>query len=216
MFSRRTFLSLTGAAAGLSVSPVSAQRRGGGDTAGPLPPSIAALTTMRDKAKPITADERRGRIEKAKRLMGEQKIDAIILAGGTSLNYFTGIRWGSSERLFAVVIPRVGNPYIVTPAFEEDRTREQLVARSDGAHRRLGVSGGREPVRAGRARSEGSRHRHRPHRRRGDDEVRVRRQRRRRGAGAQGDQRHADHSRLPDDQGRARGRADAARLSRRR
>jgi Xaa-Pro dipeptidase len=61
---------------------------------------------MRDKAKPITADERRGRIEKAKRLMGEQKIDAIILAGGTSLNYFTGIRWGNSERLFAVVIPK--------------------------------------------------------------------------------------------------------------
>src|SRR5215475_5523636 len=127
MFSRRTFLSLAGATAGLSVTPVSAQRRGGGETAGPLPPSIAALTSMRDKAKPITADERRGRIEKAKRLMSEQKIDAIILAGGTSLNYFTGIRWGNSERLFAVVIPKVGNPYIVTPAFEEDRTREQLV-----------------------------------------------------------------------------------------
>ncbi len=59
--------------------------------------------------------------------MTEQKIDAIILTGGTSLNYFTGIRWGNSERLFAVVIPKTGNPYIVTPAFEEDRTREQLV-----------------------------------------------------------------------------------------
>ena len=129
MLSRRTFLSLTGAAAGLSVARLSAQRgRGAGEASGPLPPSITALTSMRDRAKPITADERRARIEKAKRLMGEQKIDAIILAGGTSLNYFTGIRWGNSERLFAVVIPKVGNPYIVTPAFEEDRTREQLVA----------------------------------------------------------------------------------------
>src|SRR5437899_661277 len=127
MVSRRSFLWITSAAAGFSVSRVSAQRWGSGDTGGPLPPSIAALTSMRDKAKPITADERRGRIEKAKRLMGEQKIDAIILAGGTSLNYFTGIRWGNSERLFAVVIPKIGNPYIVTPAFEEDRTREQLV-----------------------------------------------------------------------------------------
>src|SRR5437899_8516324 len=126
MVSRRSFLWITSAAAGFSVSRVSAQRWGSGDTGGPLPPSIAALTSMRDKAKPITADERRGRIEKAKRLMGEQKIDAIILAGGTSLTYFTGIRWGNSERLFAVVIPKVGNPYIVTPAFEEDRTREQL------------------------------------------------------------------------------------------
>jgi Xaa-Pro dipeptidase len=129
MLSRRSFLWLTSAAAGLSVSRVSAQRgRGGNPSAGPLPPSIAALTSMKDRAKAITTEERRARIEKAKRLMGEQKIDAIILAGGTSLNYFTGIRWGNSERLFAVVIPRVGNPYIVTPAFEEDRTREQLVA----------------------------------------------------------------------------------------
>jgi len=111
------------------MARLSAQRsRGAAEASGPLPASIAALTSMRDRAKPITADERRARIENAKRLRAAQKIDAIILAGGTSLNYFTGIRWGNSERLFAVVIPKVGNPYIVTPAFEEDRTREQLVA----------------------------------------------------------------------------------------
>src|SRR3954471_16456723 len=127
MLSRRSFLSATGAAAGLTVTPLSAQRgRGSEAPAGALPPSIAALQSMRDRAKPITADERKGRLERARRLMAEQKIDAIILAGGTSLNYFTGIRWGNSERLTAVVIPKTGNPYIVTPAFEEDRTREQL------------------------------------------------------------------------------------------
>jgi Xaa-Pro dipeptidase len=127
MLTRRSFFWLTGAAAGLSVTGVSAQRRGGGEApSGPVPPSIAALTSMRSLAKPITVDERRARLEKARRLMTEQKIDAIILAGGTSLTYFTGIRWGNSERLTAVVIPKVGNPFIVTPAFEEDRTREQL------------------------------------------------------------------------------------------
>jgi len=127
MLSRRSFLWLTGASAGLSVARLSAQRgRGGAEAAGPLPPSIAALTSMRDRAKPITADERRARLERARALMAAQKIDAIILAGGTSLMYFTGIRWGNSERLTAVIIPKVGNPYIVTPAFEEDRTREQL------------------------------------------------------------------------------------------
>jgi Xaa-Pro dipeptidase len=127
MLTRRSFLWTTGAVAGLPVTRLSAQRARGGETpAGPLPPSIASLTSMRGRAKPITADERRGRIERAKKIMGEAKIDAIILAGGTSLNYFTGIRWGNSERLTAVIIPKVGNPYIVTPAFEEDRTREQL------------------------------------------------------------------------------------------
>ena len=127
MLTRRNFIWLTTAAAGLPVARVSAQRGRGGDAAaGPMPPSIAALTSMRGRAKPITADERLARIEKARRLMTGQKMDAIILAGGTSLDYFTGIRWGNSERLTAVVIPKVGSPYIVTPAFEEDRTREQL------------------------------------------------------------------------------------------
>jgi len=126
MFSRRSFLSIAGAAAGLSVARVSAQRTRAAEPAGPLPPSIAALTSMRDRAKPITNDERRGRIEKARRLMADHKLDAILLTGGTSLVYFTGLRWGNSERLLAILIPRTGNPYVVCPAFEEDRAREQL------------------------------------------------------------------------------------------
>jgi Xaa-Pro dipeptidase len=126
MLSRRSFLSLTSAAAGLSVTRVSAQRGRGAEPAGPMPPSIAALASMRGRATPITADERRARIERARKLMADHKLDAIVLAGGTSLLYFTGMRWGNSERLFAVVIPRTGNPFVVCPGFEEDRAREQL------------------------------------------------------------------------------------------
>jgi Xaa-Pro dipeptidase len=95
--------------------------------AGTLPASIAALTSMKAQARPITVGERIGRIDKAKRLMGEQKIDALLLTGGTSLIYFTNIRWGVSERLFSVVVPVKGTPFLVCPAFEEDRAREQLV-----------------------------------------------------------------------------------------
>ena len=127
MLTRRSFLFFTGAATGLTTFTALAQRvRGGAATAGPLPPSIAALTSMRDRAKPITIDERAKRTGRAKQLMGEQKLNAIILTGGTSLTYFTGIRWGLSERLFAVVIPRDGAPFVVCPAFEKDRSREQL------------------------------------------------------------------------------------------
>ncbi len=126
MLSRRNFMWLTGAAAGLSVTPLSAQRGGGATAAGPLPPSIAALTSMKDQATPITMDERRARIESARRLMAGQKLDAIMLTGGTSLLYFTGVRWGNSERLFAVVIPARGEPFCVCPAFENDRAHEQL------------------------------------------------------------------------------------------
>ena len=126
MLTRRTFLSITGAAACAPVARLSAQRGRGAEPSGPPPPSIAALQSIRDRAKPITVDERRARIERAKKIMAAEKIDAIVLAGGTSLLYFTGIRWGNSERLFAVVIPKEGNPYVVCPGFEEDRAREQL------------------------------------------------------------------------------------------
>src|SRR4029450_9937465 len=109
MLTRRCFLSLTAASYGLSVAHLSAQRgRGSAESAGPLPPSIMALPPMRNRAKPITVDERRGRIERAKKLMAEQKLDAIVLAGGTSLVYFTGMGWGGSERLVAVGLPRAG------------------------------------------------------------------------------------------------------------
>jgi Xaa-Pro dipeptidase len=127
MLTRRSFLLSAGTAAGLTTTTVSAQRgRGGAAQAGPLPPTITALTSMRDRAIPITIGERAKRIERARQLMGEQKLNAIILTGGTSLTYFTGIRWGLSERLFAVVIPRNGAPFVVSPAFERDRAREQL------------------------------------------------------------------------------------------
>ena len=42
------------------------------------------------------------------------------------MSYFTNIRWGGGERLFAVVIPVQGAAFVVCPAFEEDRAREQL------------------------------------------------------------------------------------------
>ncbi|MEO5509590.1 MAG: Xaa-Pro peptidase family protein, partial [Longimicrobiales bacterium] len=58
--------------------------------------------------------------------MRANKLDALLLTGGTSTVYFTGINWWVSERLFAVVVPVRGAAFVVTPAFEEERTREQL------------------------------------------------------------------------------------------
>ena len=122
MFSRRRFLYGAGAAAALlNGSRLSAEPQ-----QSELPPSIRALTSMRSQVRPITADERKGRIEKARRLMAEQKIDAVMLCQGTSLVYFTNITWGGGERLFACIIPSKGEPFFVCPAFEEDRAREQI------------------------------------------------------------------------------------------
>jgi len=64
----------------------------------------------------------------AQELMSRQdmKFDALLLGPGSSLYYFTGIRWGLSERLLAVVLPRTGQPVLLSPAFEESRMRELM------------------------------------------------------------------------------------------
>jgi Xaa-Pro dipeptidase len=132
MVTRRGFLWGAGAAAAmLHTTRVDAQQ------ADP-PPAIRALTSMRSQARPITADERRGRVEKARRLMAEEKIDALMLCSGMSLVYFTNINWSGGERLFSCVIPARGEPFFVCPAFEEDRAREQIA---------LGPFGGTADVR---------------------------------------------------------------------
>jgi len=84
------------------------------------------LRNRRSEAQPITAAERESRLERARVLMREQKLDAIVVAGGTSLDYFTGLRWGNSERLFAFVLPQAGKPFYIAPAFEEDRVHERM------------------------------------------------------------------------------------------
>jgi Xaa-Pro dipeptidase len=61
--------------------------------------------------------------------MHQNKIDAIVIATGTSLNYFTGLRWGQSERFFAWTLPAKGAPFIVCPVFEEGRVRERMDAK---------------------------------------------------------------------------------------
>ena len=84
---------------------------------------------MKDLAKPISTEERRARIERARRLMAENRIDALMLMSGTSLAYFTNLRWWGGERLFALILPAKGQPFFVCPAFERDRAAE-LIAQS--------------------------------------------------------------------------------------
>jgi Xaa-Pro dipeptidase len=135
LHSRRQFLMtapVAAAAAGLP-SPSAAQDKK------PLPPAITALRSKRGEVRPITMDERTGRQEKARGLMRENNLDAILLAQGTSLRYFTGIGWEGGERLFAMVLPAKGEAFYVSPAFEEDRAREQIALGPGGKNADLRV-----------------------------------------------------------------------------
>jgi Xaa-Pro dipeptidase len=89
-------------------------------------PDLSALADMTKGAVAIGADERRARIARAQALMKASNIGAVLIEPGSSLLYFTGIRWGRSERALLAVLPMEGEPCIVTPYFEESRMRQTL------------------------------------------------------------------------------------------
>src|SRR5882724_643550 len=124
--SRRDFLQGSAAASALLIAPSSTNAAQSESAA--LPPAFASLKPLGSRVRPIAAEELRERIEKAQKFMSEAqpKFDALFLAPGTGLYYFSGIRWWPSERLLALIIPRTGEPIIVVPGFEEGRMRERL------------------------------------------------------------------------------------------
>jgi len=120
--SRRRFLqsSVASTVALTSASSIAGQSQ--------PPSSFSTLKPLGDRVHPISPDEFHARLLRAQELMSQldPKFDALLLGPGTSLYYFTGIRWGLSERLLALVIPRSGQPLLISPAFEEARMRELM------------------------------------------------------------------------------------------
>jgi len=96
------------------------------DAPAALPPAIAALQAVTQDMRPISVDERRGRIRRAQELLVQEKLDALVVAPGTTLEYFSGVRWSGGERLLAMVLTREGEPAWVAPAFEKARAQELI------------------------------------------------------------------------------------------
>lgn len=88
---RRTFL---GAAAAAAIAKAQSS----------VPDAVRSLKPMTAGVKPITDEERRARIEKARRLMRESKLGAVYMDAGSSMFYFTGKRAAGSS----VLIPLAG------------------------------------------------------------------------------------------------------------
>jgi Xaa-Pro dipeptidase len=132
MPTRRHFLlSAAAAAPALALHAQSSESSPGGAK---VPGPIAALKSRIHEAVPITLAEREGRLEKGRSLLKANRMDAVLITNGASLNYFSGLRVGyQSERLFAWILPTTGAPFVVCPAFEEGRIREGLAMAPDGA-----------------------------------------------------------------------------------
>jgi Xaa-Pro dipeptidase len=125
---RRSFLGLTLSGAGSLALPfgAAAHETNFPDPDRDLPKPIRDLKPMAEGVVPISVEERKQRIAKAQQLMQEQKMDALFMEGTASCFYFTGMRWGQSERTFGLVIPASGAIAYVCPKFEEDRARELI------------------------------------------------------------------------------------------
>ncbi len=89
-------------------------------------PDLSALSDITGGARPIDAAERAARLARAQGLMKAAGIGAVVIEPGSSMIYFTGVRWHASERLTLAILPVEGTPCIVTPFFEEPSVRETL------------------------------------------------------------------------------------------
>ncbi len=121
MFSRRDFFGLTAAGAAVAV----------GGSAAHAATQAPGLTSMTKDVPPISAQEHGARLAKLQGLMQRQKIAAFLVESGSSLEYFTGIRWWRSERTTAALVPASGRVVVVTPFFEEPSIRETLRVDAD-------------------------------------------------------------------------------------
>jgi Xaa-Pro dipeptidase len=128
--SRRELLHLSIATAAGTLAPRRARAQSPSPP-GEVPAAIDALRPLLDGVTPISLDEHRARIARAQALMRSENLDAIVLASGSGLEYFTGAEWGLSERFFGAVVTRDGDPAWVTPAFEKARALEQIQIGTD-------------------------------------------------------------------------------------
>ncbi|MGB9031173.1 MAG: Xaa-Pro peptidase family protein [Acidobacteriaceae bacterium] len=126
MLSRRSFFRASSVAVAAAALPAFGEPA---EDVASLPAAIAALPSFAGRVPPFTNEERLARIERAKVLMAENHIDAIVLANNsTSSTYFANISLNGGERLWALTIPAKAKPFLVCPAFENARAHELLSA----------------------------------------------------------------------------------------
>jgi len=123
----------------VALSGIGAMRMVNSRAAPPLrnhgaPGEIARDSQLRiaaDAPAPISESEREQRREKARTLMRQLGFAAMLIEPGANMDYFAGIQWGRSERLFAFLLPVTGKPVVIAPGFEQQRAEDQVRGRFD-------------------------------------------------------------------------------------
>lgn len=131
---RRTLLLASTAAAAACAAPASAPMA----ESAPLSPAqdaqaarqelFAHLKRVAHGQTPITPAERAERRRRAATLLLAHKADAVLVEPGPTLSWLTGITWGRSERLFALVLYADGSHHWICPSFERSRAQAKVDA----------------------------------------------------------------------------------------
>ncbi|QSX79439.1 M24 family metallopeptidase [Agrilutibacter solisilvae] len=79
---------------------------------------LAALRRWPQQAARIGAEERAHRLKRARALMADAGVDALVINAGASLRYFSGLPWAPTERLIVLLVRPSGPPVLVCPQFE--------------------------------------------------------------------------------------------------
>lgn len=130
--SRRTFLSTgVGLAAGAGIvsagglsSCASAAKEE--DERGRLDDLFADLKDRSGELEPISSAEKKARRQRLGKLMVDSNVDAVVMESCATMDYLTGVKWGKSERLFALVMLADGSHFWVCPAFEEEKAKLKI------------------------------------------------------------------------------------------
>jgi len=92
---------------------------------------LAGIRVWDDPAAPISAEEYAKRIDRAQALMREQEVDALVVGAGASLQYYSSVAWGASERLTAMILAPGRTPLFVCPEFERGSLEAALAIEAD-------------------------------------------------------------------------------------
>jgi Xaa-Pro dipeptidase len=92
---------------------------------------LATLTPWASRAPAISPEERLARIACARAATAALGADALLVNAGASLRYFTGVSWGATERLVALLLPVSGEPIMICPAFELGSLQAELAISAD-------------------------------------------------------------------------------------
>ncbi|GGB26729.1 X-Pro dipeptidase [Sphingomonas metalli] len=92
---------------------------------------LAAIRPPATRVPPIAAEEYRARLDKACALIAAAGAGALLVHTGASLRYFTGVPWGATERMVALLLPVTGEPVMICPHFERGSLEADLAIAAD-------------------------------------------------------------------------------------